>query len=147
MAVIEADQFAQQIADTSRRFVDAPIDAAMLKVADELRDGFSKNFDNRVTEDGTRWPPHAPLTVALYGPHPLLILTGHMFASVTTEGAADNITRHSHREVELGTETDYAITHQEGTPRVPQREFLFATDEVLDKCGEIIGDAIMAEVF
>jgi hypothetical protein len=117
-------------------------------LSDELRgtvpsfhNGFLGNFIRRQDPRGVPWAPHAPLTIRLHGVHPLLILSGAMLAVSGDEGSAGNITRVTDRgrRLELGIDgatIPYAITHQEGSDRVPQREFLYANDETVDSALE-----------
>lgn len=117
-----------------------------------LRTEFGENIDQAEDSSGIGWPPHAPATVAKYGPHPLLILTRRMYASLTGKSADGNITRVDDRSAEFGTDLHttagffYPGIHQTGGPRIPRREFFYAGNDVEEKMGEILADFIDREV-
>lgn len=111
--------------------------------------GMSDNFQRAAGATGTPWPAHALSTVAKYGTHPLLIYEGYMQESVTVAGAANNIFEIAGgRELTWGTDIVYAATHQYGDPSrgIPQREFVYISDEAADACVELIATAGMDEL-
>lgn len=118
-----------------------------------IRGGFGENIDNAVGPDGNPWPPHAPSTVARYGPHPLLVLSGAMERSLTQKDASGNVCIVEDREAEFGTDITsqdgffYPGIHDAGGSRIPQREFIYATPDVEDKCEEIISAFADREIF
>lgn len=121
---------------------------AMERCGELLRQAFSANYDAGRNEE-TIWPPHAPATVARYGPHPLLILTGRMREATVTKGAAGNIEQISDRELKVGVDTGdvpYAGFQNWGTQRIPQREYLVPREDNLDQCGEAIADAFLEQL-
>ncbi len=98
-----------------------------------------KTFTQATSPGGKPWPPHAETTVRLYGPHPLLILSGAMKAS-TVVGGPDHIERVEPFTAYTGTKDRKAIFHQQGTKRMPQREFHGVDDETADKMAEALAD-------
>lgn len=79
---MKAREFAKYLRATAKRtFVEQPeaIDGAIR----DFHSSVDMNFARQEQPDGTRWPKHAPLTVLLHGPHPLLILTGRLKAAAT----------------------------------------------------------------
>jgi hypothetical protein len=106
----------------------------------DVREAFASNFANTRAPYGT-WPPHSPYTVARYGPHPLLILSGAMLASVTTSGASESIEETGDRYMVLGTGFFYAPYQQFGTRKIPPRPFLWLTGDAADQISEKFLDA------
>lgn len=121
-------------------FLQDPLAEPLSECVRIVRAGFMENFALKEGSDGMVWPPHAPSTVRRYGPHPLLILSDAMRSAVAGEGGPGTVFRDSFREFETGTNLIYARTHQEGdaSRNIPQRDFLYASENVQDEChGEI----------
>jgi phage gpG-like protein len=113
-------------------------------VLDVLHSGFESNFDQTRAPYGT-WPPHSPKTIALYGPHPLLILTGAMKASVTQSGSSDRIEEITQTEAIIGTSLFYAPYQQYGTSGpnpIPARPFLWLEGDYVDQLHERFADEV-----
>jgi phage gpG-like protein len=104
-------------------------------------------FTSQVDSDGTPWPPHAPATVAMYGEHPLLILTGAMFDDLM--GSALIADRRSNTDISFGTDIEYAPTHQYGDPsrNIPRREFLYWRQDALDRISDVAEQYMMDVYF
>lgn len=106
-----------------------------------IQEDIGQHFEDKVDSDGRQWPPHAPLTVALHGPHPLLVLTGLLRSAAARRGYG------SHLSIEPGglvygvdgSAIPYAAKHQHGFGVIPQREFMYLSDEAIRTCGEILG--------
>lgn len=107
-----------------------------------IRAGVADIFEQQVDSSGSHWPPHAPLTVKLHGPHPLLILSGKMHAAAL--GGSGATEGNSGDELQLGIDAEaipYAAVHQTGGGNnIPQREFFYVTEQALDACAEIVAD-------
>lgn len=88
------------------------------------------NFDRAEDASGTPWKPHSPVTIAIHGPHPLLILSGDMKKAAT--GGAGSILKvkaGSKNTVAIigisKTAIPYAWFHQVGTVKMPRRQFFY----------------------
>ena len=119
-----------------------------------LHQGYEDNFIRAEDSDGVPWPPHAPATVARMGPHPLLIWHGPLIEAVRDTGNPGNITeiKDDGRTLETGVDTDvveYAATHQygEGDGRIPQREYLYANEQTVDDCEDVLAEAARQDIF
>ena len=96
----------------------------------EFQEAQGENFDRAEDASGKPWKEHAPLTIALHGPHPLLILSGDMKrAAMGGEGSAIKI-----KAGKKGTTCvvsisksaiPYAWKHQHGAGRIPRRQFFY----------------------
>lgn len=106
---------------------------------------FTEIFATAVDSQGNAWVPHAPSTVARYGPHPLLILYEAMYGSLTgqSEHHYESITENS---LEWGTTVVYAAAQNYGTERIPPREFMYfnqsGADAIQDLGLEYLEDLI-----
>ena len=92
------------------------------------------NFDRAEDANGRPWKEHAPLTIALHGPHPLLILSGAMKRAAT--GGAGSVikvkagAKESTVVVSISNSTiPYAWKHQHGAGRIPRRQFFYLARE------------------
>lgn len=123
------------LGEFARDFESKSLEPAFAGIAQDLRESFGSNFANTRAPYGT-WPPHSPYTVQKYGPHPLLILSGKLLASVTTQGAEGSIERYLARELEMGTDLFYSGWQQRGTVKIPARPYVWLTDENLARVSE-----------
>lgn len=144
---------AEHLGDAVNQAVDRFHNATLRDTLEEIervleRDAFGANFALSAAADGTPWAPHAPSTVARYGKHPLLILSGDLFLSVTSNFGAHHISRIDGRTLETGTDLVYAAVHQYGWPErnIPARPYLDASAEVLEHCREMAADGLFAEM-
>lgn len=125
-------------------YQDALDSGEFVPALEECRQILTSNFydifySRQSSSGGSTWPPHAPSTIARYGPHPLLILSGKMLGSLvsTSEGHYEMMTNDS---LEWGTTIDYARYNNYGTGRIPPREFIYLTDGTIDACFNVIAD-------
>ncbi len=124
----------------------APVWTALLE---PVHEGFASNFDQTRAPYGT-WPPHSPMTIALHGPHPLLILTGAMKRSVTQSGSEGRIEDIMRNEAIIGTSLFYAPYQQFGTSGphpIPARPFLWLEGSYVDQVHERFADEVASRLF
>ena len=109
---------------------------AFTRIVPNLQNAFGDNFERAEGPSGD-WAPHAPYTIAKYGPHPLLILSGDLLRSVTETGEKGSVQQIGEREMALGTSLFYAGWQQRGTSKIPPRPFLWLDDswssEIVDE--------------
>lgn len=106
-------------------------------VAEILYEGFTDNFARASTADGDPWPPRKSTKRR----NPLLILTSLLIRSVG--GQAESIYAAQPYELVLGVDgsgVKYAAIHNEGSERMPQREYLNVNEEVRDQAAEVFVD-------
>lgn len=130
-------------AQFKRDIVEGDLSEAFRETAPIICEGFGSNIDSAREEDGTPWPPHAPATVRIHGPHPLLVLNYHLLSALTEESSSGNISETQPRSAEFGVDGDvipYATTHQYGWGHIPRREYLYANDEVLENATATFSD-------
>lgn len=115
--------------------------------ADAIQDGFGANIVAARGPNGEAWPPHAPSTVARYGPHPLLQLSGKLREAA--EGGPGRIREITDMEAIVGVDggaIPYAARQNYGGGIIPRREFIFAGPDVLDECERILLNQIEAKM-
>ena len=134
------------------------LDAILLKIEQQsfqpaldacvpvCNEGFKKNFDKTQGPPGV-WAPHSPYTIQKYGPHPLLILSGAMLASVTQSGAESRIESVGARDAEIGTSLFYAGYQQFGTDKIPARRFLWLDAESVDSVVDAFAGSAFQIIF
>lgn len=108
------------------------------KCGEELNNNFVEIFANQVSSTGDSWPPHSPVTIKFYGPHPLLILSGDLYSQLTGGSVAGE------RRVTVETNLEYAEWNNDpdDDSHIPQREFMYITEQTQDNCVEHVGDYI-----
>lgn len=114
-----------------------------------IQSGFEENFAAAVDSSGSSWPPRKDDE-----PHSLLNETGALLAAVTHGGAPGNVTSVGDRELVLGVDKGVEMggipgagVHNFGYGRVPQREFLYASEQTLDRALEVFADGAVKEIF
>jgi len=73
-------------------------------------------------------PRYAAYKLAKVGPQPILVFTGRMRQSLI-ERTGDNIREIGTDSMKWGTSTPYAIFHQRGTSKMPQRKIIDLTED------------------
>lgn len=125
------DAFANDLANAS-------LVSAFDELSPTLRQSFGDNFANTKGPNG-QWPPHAPATIRIHGPHPLLILQGYLLQSVTVKGSVGSVEILEARSMSIGSTIFYAGWQNNGTDNghIPARPFLWldeiAVAAVLDR--------------
>lgn len=108
------------------------------EVRKEVLQGVRDNFTSSVDPDGKRWKPRKHKGDG----HPLLIDTGKLLQSAVGTGGG-RISQVTGSELTVGTTVKYATVHNEGTSRMPKREFMGVQKKRLKKIDKLIADAGM----
>lgn len=117
---------------------------------DILGGGFEVNFHRAEDSRGGAWPARKDNK-----PHPLLQETGALLGA-TQKGGAGNISQVEDRQlatgvdksVDLGGIPGAAVSNFGYPPRnIPQREYLYATEDVLLQCQDVIANAVLTSCF
>lgn len=100
-------------------------------VGDFLPTTMKEQFDSEGGRTGG-WAPLSPDYAAQkalrYGSQPILVASGRMMRSLTTPGAGSINRKIGRDSLEFGTSVPYAIFHQKGTSRMPQRRIIDLTE-------------------
>lgn len=137
---IQAADMVQAMANLGRQLADAPLDEPLERVAARLQEGFADNFQRAADSEGSPWPARKDPVPQ----HPLLQLTGALLASVQSD-TPDIAGRTIHVGVDGSAGIPYARVHQFGYPprNIAQREYLYASEDVLAECAELIADGVV----
>lgn len=107
------DLGAEELFSTMHHKLDE-IDELLSEIGQHIVDAVHGNIDAEGRPEP--WPPPAK-----FQDHPLLRDTGYLYNSINFVVSGD--------EVEVDCDADYGHYHNEGTSRLPQREFLNLTFE------------------
>ena len=108
------------------------------KCGEELNNNFVEIFANQTSSTGESWPPHSPVTIKFYGAHPLLILSGDLYSQLTGDSAMEE------GRVTVETNLEYAEWNNNPSEdsHIPQREFMYITEQTQENCVNHVGDYI-----
>ena len=143
--VIEASELGDVLNSLVDQMDEDPFTAALESCREPVAAGFIEIFASKEDATGATWQPHAPATVALYGPHPLLRLSDAMYESMIgqSEHHVESITD---RELQWGTSVEYAFAQNFGWRHIPARQFAYFTEDAISGCMEIISDYVDREM-
>ncbi len=144
------DEFIHELDEMDRIAQEAPIARDMQdQIAQIIYDGIALNFALSQDAWGNVWAPHAPLTIKMYGVHPLLILSSAMVTAATNTGAPGNVVEVQDRSFMVGVDLPYAATQQFGdqSKNIPARPFFDPSDETIERLGTLAGDYFEQAVF
>lgn len=142
--VQEFDEFIADMEKLSREFGN-DFEPALRECYPIVQRDIEDHFDAAEGSNGT-WPLHSPVTIARYGPHPLLILTGALAAAATGTGTG-HVVQFDTSEMTYGVERGvipYAGIHQDGGGNIPQREYLWFSEEAVGECTGVVMSHAMA---
>jgi len=145
------ENLAAELNEMNQRLATASLEDALRSCLPVLRAGEADNFSRAIDSDGNAWPPRKEVGDG----HPLLNDTGALLAAATGTGpgAVDHV---EPRELAFGVDKGVdlgglpgAAVHQNGYPpfNIPQREWLYANEETLDKSAEEFADGAVVAVF
>lgn len=97
------------------------------ELAETARDYFVDSFDKQGWENQP-WDARKD-----DNPWPILVKSGNLKRSVE-----DSINKAEWSEIVLTSDTEYGSYHNDGTDRLPQREFMGESQELTDRLTEII---------
>lgn len=127
-----AEEFAQMLDAAPGKLADASFRGPLEQSAKLAGKAVEGNFVREEDRDGNPWKPHAALTIALYGEHPLLRLSYDMFHAATDPDDPNAKKIVGDRDIVFGidgTEIPYARKQQSGSGRIPAREFFYLREE------------------
>lgn len=119
----------------------AAIDRLIDLVRDQRRRGWQQNVDIRLdferryldTEGAGGFEPltdpYRDWKQRQVGDKPILQFSGHMYRSLTEEGAPDYVREESATSLLVGSSDPKALWHHEGRGRLPVREVIQITDD------------------
>lgn len=155
MKTIYAEDIAAEMSEMARRLSSETLAGPLAELVPILRTGFARNFQQQVDSRGGGWPARQDTD-----PHPLLIETegpgaGALLAAATGEGPGA-VEQVADRALAVGVDKGIdlggipgAAVHNFGYPtgHIPQREYLYASEDTLDACCESLADGALIVVF
>lgn len=112
----------------------------LVEAEQELARQHEERWPLAISPHGVPWQPLAPATIAKKGHSTILVDTGRLQASVVNPQHPDHVRELLDNGLTFGTDVPYGIFHQDGTPRLPQREFLGMTIETVDQITSNVAD-------
>lgn len=97
-------------------------------------------FEGQHDSSGTSWGSLQPSTIKGQRNNRILFDSGALMASLVTVGGPGNVSGVAPRGLLFGTEVEYAIFHQDGTPEMPARPPVGIKPESLVKLTNAIAD-------
>lgn len=135
--------FLNGIVDTvDRPNVPDAMQASLATVKADLTVGFLAGH----APDGSKWLPlKYPRPKGHNQENKPLIDTGKLMNSVAYQGA-DHIEGVTGEGLTVGTNVEYGTIHQDGTNKIPKREFMGFSDKVLDTSAELTADSVINQI-
>lgn len=150
MAELTAENVGEALRDMSRRLQAESLETPLRSMLPILTAGFADNFARASGPDGA-WPPRKEIGDG----HPLMIdpRDEYDLLGATQPGGPGNVLEVGPRVLQIGVSKDGghpgAAVHNFGFPdrNIPQREYLYATGETLDRMAESFADGVYQVIF
>ncbi len=146
MKTIHLEEVNDELREIGRRLLSESFADPLRGLIPVVRDGFAGNFSRATGQDGTGWPPRKSPGDG----HPLLQETGALFGA--TQGGLGGVAVVEDRDLAVGVDASVysggirgAKVHNFGFPdrNIPQREFIYASEDVLETIDTRIADAAL----
>lgn len=139
---IRAEDFGKTADAMAHAFTSMPLTPLMREIKLVAEEAIAVNFLESEEASGAKWAARKRVY-----PWPILIKTGHLMRSATTEGEAGHIETVGDREVTTGTNVHYAAYHQYGTERMVARPFEAVPDSAVHEMEALLVDYIQDAIF
>ena len=103
-------------------------------------------FAGEKTPGGEEWQPLAPFTNKKKGHARRLYESGALMAAMIDHAMPHHIGEITDRWMTYGTDLEYAGFHQDGTDRIPQREFAGLSEETVDRLAGRVADDLVEKL-
>lgn len=145
---IDANALESLPADLMEVFEEGDFSGVLQKAIHDLEKDHRENFIEERTPDGLAWPPLAPKTMARKGHNRILYETGrllHSLSGLETRGDSirEIVDEGANKGFSYGTAVPYAHFHQDGTAKIPQREFAGFTEERIEQIEQDVLDRMV----
>ena len=153
MRAIDVEDLEAELGDMARQFESASLEEPLREsVLPIIREGFAENFTAAVGSEGGAWPARKPPRYGKDDGHPLLQDTLALFEA--TQGGAGGVAEVAGRDLSVGVDTGVkqggipgAAVHNFGYGPIPQREFLYASDDTLDRASAALAEGAFTVLF
>lgn len=139
---IPADQFAAECRRWSAQIASGSFQPALVECKAIAMADMDQNFQGSHDAKGTAWPERR-----YEYPWPILIKTGHLRRSVTTDSEPGHVENIGPRDMATGTTVFYAGFHQYGTSKLPPRPFVEVSDKGVDAMEEAVATFVISTIF
>jgi phage gpG-like protein len=150
MKEVRAEDMPQEMAEMAQRLIGESLEGCLRdEVLPTIREGFRENFARAAGPTGSQWPARKDKKG-----HPLLQETGALLGA--TQGAAGQVAEVSERFLGVGVDKGVdlggipgAAVHNFSYParNIPQREYLYASEDTLDRATELLADGAYTTIF
>lgn len=150
MREVSSENLGMDLREMARRLQSESLEGPLRGIIPTLADGFAGNFARFAGPDGA-WPSRKEIG----DDHPLMIdpKDDYDLLGATQPGGPGNVLDVGPRELQIGVSKDSghpgAAVHNFGYParNIPQREYLYATGETLDRMAESFADGVYQVIF
>ena len=150
MKEVSAENIGADLLAMARRLQSESLEVPLRSMVPTLAEGFAGNFARAAGPDGA-WPPRKEIGDG----HPLMIdpMDEYDLLGATQPGGPGNVLEVGPRVLQIGVSKDGghpgAAVHNFGFPdrNIPQREYLYATGETLDRMAESFADGVYQVIF
>lgn len=133
-------QMNEVFADIERVVGDMDYSFVLEQSLEDIAAGEKEAFDAGTAPGGGPWAPLAPSTIKRKGHAVILYETGDLERSLVEVDGPGNIAEASARGLVFGTDIEYALFHDTGTSRMPQRQPVGVSEETIDKIANRVAD-------
>jgi|GEM_PF-3595793 len=150
-----AEDMPDAMARISARFQGGALEESLGAVGIVIQEGLARNISRQADSLGGQWPDRVGETDM---PHPMLIETGALQGAATGTGPGSIRRVVQGRAVEVGVDKSVKLGgipgaavhnfgHDFGAFTVPQREWLYATDETIQEAKRVFAKSAKSELF
>lgn len=147
MIEIPVDRIVDEMRALAGRLQSQSLSGPLTACLQIIREGIAGNFSASAGSRGG-WPMRKDDK-----PHPLLQEDGSLLAAATGKGPGA-VAEVGDRELAVGVDKSVdvggirgAAVHNFGFGPIPQREYLWAPDDTLDRVAEVLADGVLSEIF
>lgn len=127
-------------AELERTFLDLTYQPPLAATEQLLAREHAERWPRATAPNGRPWKPLRPSTIRRKGHSRILVDTSRLQESVVNPSHPDHVREVLDRGLTFGTSVPYGIFHQDGTQRLPQREFLGMNETTLTQTTDLIAD-------
>lgn len=113
-------------------------------IIEYLQQAAQRRFADERSSTGEKWPELSEWTKKKKGHDKKLIEKRLLIESMTRSDAPHAIRRMGADSLEFGTNREWAGSHQDGTDRIPRRQFSGISDEDATQITELVADAAIS---
>lgn len=129
--------------DVDQKFQHCDYKPALNEFVGVLEREHAANWDGRHSPAGEPWAPLSEYTIQKKGHDKPLVLSGALREAMANRNGQGHIGEVFDHGLTYGTDIEYAAFHQDGTSRIPQREFAGMSEAVLNDFVDTVADHVV----